>query len=71
MDNVQLTYKEIEILRQVAEGKTNLEISQSIEVEENTVKSHLQNINDKLRTKNRTEAVITAIKMGIIDIKVG
>jgi DNA-binding NarL/FixJ family response regulator len=71
MDNVQLTSRETEILRQVAEGKTNLEISQSIEVEENTVKSHLQNINDKLRTKNRTEAVITAIKMGIIDIKVG
>jgi DNA-binding CsgD family transcriptional regulator len=69
MESIQLTYKEVEILRQVSEGKTNFEISKEIGIEEDTVKSHLQNINDKLRTKNRTDAVITAIRMGIITIK--
>jgi DNA-binding NarL/FixJ family response regulator len=71
MESLQVTYRETEILRQISEGKSNLEIADSLKIEENTVKSHIQNIFNKMRVDNRTEAVTQAIKLGIITIKAG
>jgi DNA-binding NarL/FixJ family response regulator len=71
MDKLQLTYREIDILKQLAKGKTNNEIAVIINIREYTVKSHIQNIFNKMRVDNRTEAVIVAIKLGIINIKAG
>jgi DNA-binding NarL/FixJ family response regulator len=51
-----LSEREIEVLALVAEGLTNTQIAQRIDVSDNTVKFHLQNIYQKLNVSNRTEA---------------
>ena len=61
-----LTPREIELLQQVAEGLSNKTIGQKMALSENTVKYHLKNILQKLGAQNRTEAVTTALKMGLI-----
>jgi DNA-binding NarL/FixJ family response regulator len=71
MENIQVTYREAEILRQISDGKSNLEIGQALDIEENTVKSHIQSIFKKMQVENRTEAVMMAIRLGIITIKAG
>jgi DNA-binding NarL/FixJ family response regulator len=51
-----LTRRETEILRLVAEGKSNPEVARTLWIQEQTVKFHLSNIYRKLGVKNRTEA---------------
>lgn len=51
-----LSERETEVLGLVAQGLTNMQIAQRINVSENTVKFHLQNIYQKLNVNNRTEA---------------
>ncbi len=51
-----LTYREIEILRLLGENATNREIAGKLNITENTVKSHVHNILDKLKVMNRQEA---------------
>ena len=51
-----LSIRELEILREVAQGKSNVEIAKSLFVSISTVKFHLKNVFAKLQVKNRTEA---------------
>src|SRR5207245_1964147 len=53
-----LTKREMEILRLVAEGLTNEEIGKRIFISEKTVKTHLTNIFDKLKMNNRFKAAL-------------
>jgi DNA-binding NarL/FixJ family response regulator len=53
-----LTRREMEILRLVAEGLTNEEIGKKIFISEKTVKTHLTNIFDKLKVNNRFKAAL-------------
>ncbi|MBI4527129.1 MAG: response regulator transcription factor [Deltaproteobacteria bacterium] len=53
-----LTRRELEILRLVAEGLTNEEIGKKIFISEKTVKTHLTNIFDKLKVNNRFKAAL-------------
>ena len=53
-----LTKREVEILRLVAEGLTNEEIGKRIFISEKTVKTHLTNIFDKLKVNNRFKAAL-------------
>jgi DNA-binding NarL/FixJ family response regulator len=62
-----LTQREIELLRLVAEGLSNKAIAQRLSISENTVKYHLRNILQKLGVQNRTEAVTHAIGAGLLD----
>lgn len=62
----QLTLREQEILRHVARGMSNAEIAEALFVSENTVKTHIKNILGKLHSKNRSEAVAYASRMGIL-----
>ena len=62
----QLTLREQEILRQVSRGMSNAEIAEKLMVSENTVKTHIKNILGKLHTKNRSEAVAYASKLGFL-----
>ena len=62
----QLTLREQEILQNVARGMSNAEIAEALIVSENTVKTHIKNILGKLHTKNRSEAVATAARMGYL-----
>lgn len=50
----------------VAEGSTNKEIAGSLNISDNTVRHHVNNIMDKLNASDRTEAVVTAIRSGIL-----
>ena len=54
---LQLTPRELEILRLIAEGLSNKEIAERVFVSENTVKTHASRVFDKLGARRRTEAV--------------
>jgi DNA-binding NarL/FixJ family response regulator len=54
--NGDLSEREAEVLSLVAQGLTNTQIAQRLNVSDNTVKFHLQNIYQKLNVSNRTEA---------------
>lgn len=60
-----LTAREIEVLRLLARGKSNKEISQALSVSEQTVKSHVSHILNKLCVPSRTQAVLYALRIGL------
>ncbi|MEI7847108.1 MAG: response regulator transcription factor [Chloroflexota bacterium] len=66
----QLTTREIDILRFVALGMKYAEIAKEICVTEGTVRSHMSNLSKKLGFENRAQAVVYAIRNGLIDIEV-
>ncbi len=57
---------QLHILRLVAEGFSNREIAERVHLSENTVKSHVQEILQKLNVRNRVEAAIHATRQGLI-----
>jgi two-component system, NarL family, response regulator LiaR len=64
----ELTEREIVVLRQLAHGRTNREIADALCISEETVKSHIGNILSKLHLAHRTQAVIYALKQGLISL---
>lgn len=62
----ELSDRELEVLRLMATGKSNLEISTALLIAEGTVKFHVKNILSKLAVGDRTQAMIVALKRGII-----
>lgn len=62
-----LTAREKEILKMVSQGASNNDIAQKLFVREVTVKTHLNSIFKKLKVKNRTQAVLLAMQMCIIE----
>jgi DNA-binding NarL/FixJ family response regulator len=62
----RLTLREIDVLRSLAQGKTNKEIAQELVVTERTVKFHVSAILAKLGAANRTEAVKKAVQRELI-----
>ena len=67
-DNDLLTKREIEILQLVADGRGTNEIAEDLFISAKTVKNHLASIYEKLDARDRTQAVLTGIKSGIIEI---
>lgn len=63
-----LTERELEVLHLLVNGKKNQEISAALSITEATVKFHVNNILNKLGVKDRTQAVITALKRGLARI---
>jgi len=63
-----LTDREIEILGCIASGRSNKEISSSLFISESTVKGHINRLMTKLHARDRTEAVVAALKRGLIAI---
>jgi len=61
-----LTDRETEILRLMAGGYSNKEITNSLGVAEGTVKNHVSNILSKLGVRDRTRAVLKAFELGIV-----
>ncbi len=61
-----LSPREDEVLRLVSQGATNKEIADSLFISENTVKTHLRNIMDKLHLANRSQAAAYAVKRGLV-----
>jgi DNA-binding CsgD family transcriptional regulator len=61
-----ISEREREILRLVAEGATNQQIAQQLDISVNTVKVHLRNIFGKIGVASRTEATVYAIRQGLV-----
>jgi len=65
---LKLTPREMEILDLLAKGASNKEIAQQLCIEEKTVKNHMSNIFAKLHVNDRTQALIVAIRQGIVQL---
>lgn len=63
-----LTPRELEVLRGLAAGGSNRAIAARFFVSEDTIKSHVKSILAKLAANDRTQAVVIALKRGIIDV---
>jgi DNA-binding NarL/FixJ family response regulator len=61
-----LSEREREVVRQLAEGKSNKEIGVALSLAEGTVKNHLSNIFGKLGVLDRTQAALMARELGLI-----
>lgn len=62
----QLTERELDVLRQIARGKSNKEIADTLIISEKTVKTHVSNILSKLHLADRTQAAIYALRQRLV-----
>ncbi len=63
-----LTERETDVLRLLAQGQSNKQISHSLQIGEETVKTHVSNILAKLGVQSRTQAALYAVRAGLISI---
>lgn len=63
-----LTKREMEVLRLMAEGRSNRAIGEHLFISEKTVKNHVSSVLQKMDVEDRTQAVITAIKTGWVKL---
>jgi two-component system nitrate/nitrite response regulator NarL len=63
----QLTPRELEVLRLVADGLSAPKLAERLNVEQSTVKSHLQNIYEKLGVSDRAAAVAEGMRQGLVE----
>jgi two-component system NarL family response regulator len=68
MAQPELSERELEILKQMALGKSNKEIGQALFISEYTVKNHVRSILKKLNAIGRTEAIAIASGRGLVNI---
>jgi len=69
MSSSELTSRELEVLRQIVDGKSNKEIANVLSISEATVKSHINNILSKLGVSDRTQAATRALQRGIVHFR--
>ncbi len=62
-----LSSREMEVLQRLAHGKTTAQISSELFISDNTVKTHVRHILEKLEAANRAEAVSKAMQLGLIN----
>jgi DNA-binding NarL/FixJ family response regulator len=62
-----LTKREVEVLKAIAQGENSKEIAETLHVSERTVRNHLANIYRKLGVHDRTQAVLYAVRHGLVD----
>ncbi len=65
---LRLTDRELQVLRFVAKGMNNREISKQLYISENTVKNHVRNILEKLQLHSRMEAVMYAVREKLFEL---
>jgi DNA-binding NarL/FixJ family response regulator len=68
VDSEMLSQREIDVLTDVAKGRSNKQIAVRLAVSEETVKGYMKSILGKLGVSDRTHAVVVAVKRGIIDL---
>ncbi|MET3683002.1 two-component system response regulator DegU [Alkalibacillus flavidus] len=64
-----LTRRECEVLQLMTDGRSNRGISEDLYISEKTVKNHVSNILQKMNVNDRTQAVVTAIKEGWVQVR--
>lgn len=64
-----LTSREMEVINYMAQGFANKQIAVKLDISEQTIKNHVTSILSKLDANARTEAVVKAIKQGLISMK--
>lgn len=67
MKSESLTEREKEVLRWLAQGKSNWEVSVILKISERTVRFHINNIMKKLDAVNRTHAMALVLRNGMLD----
>jgi DNA-binding NarL/FixJ family response regulator len=68
MSEERLTEREVEVLREVANGNKNRDIAKKLFISEETVKVHVKHIMEKLGATDRTQAVAIGVRRGIIQL---
>jgi len=63
-----LTERELDVLRVIAQGKSNREIAEDLVLAEKTVRTHVSNILGKLHLASRTQAALYALKEGFVSL---
>jgi DNA-binding NarL/FixJ family response regulator len=63
-----ISAREEEVLQLVADGLGTTEIADKLFISQKTVKNHLASIYEKLNARDRTQAVLMAVKMGIVKL---
>ena len=66
--SVSLTEREMEVLGLLAQGQSNKEIARQLQVVEDTVKTHVRHILAKLGVQSRTQAVLSATRLGLVPL---
>ena len=65
---VQLTDRELEVLRLVGAGRANKEIAARLDISERTARTHVSNILRKLGLASRTQAALWAVREGLVEV---
>lgn len=66
LKSYDLTTRELDVLQLLVEGCSNLTIAGTLHITEHTVKTHVHHILTKLRVKSRTQAVLAAVRLGLV-----
>lgn len=69
--SVSLTPRELEVIEWMATPNTYRQIAAQLSVSEETIRSHAKNILEKMKQPNRAQAVLAAMRLGLIEIKQG
>ena len=64
----ELTRREIQVLELIRDGNRNKQIADQLSISETTVNFHIKNLVDKLQAKDRTHAVVVALRRGLLSI---
>ena len=65
-DRDELTARELDVLRHLALGRSNREIAATLDIGDETVKSHVAHVLSKLQVENRAQAIVQALKRGLV-----
>jgi two-component system NarL family response regulator len=68
MNNPVLSERELDVLRLMAQGLSNQDIGSALTIGESTVKSHVTRILNKLGVSDRTQAILVAVKRGLVSL---
>jgi DNA-binding NarL/FixJ family response regulator len=67
-DPDDLTPRELDVLRHLALGRSNREIAATLDIGDETVKTHVGHVLSKLHVENRAQAIVQALKQGLVTL---